>query len=494
MFENRWYSVPKHFHTTSCNVIFLLHPPNIYLSSLIYIPMGQLSNGDLVLLMVQEYPNMMIAHEDWADISGYIGITPRTMKRFISEQYNKGYLYQKWIRGVSYSVLTVPGKKRIREIQTELEGFYLTPLEHSVPSPIKLVTILKLINNPFFRVFLINLFLKRNDFDIIDTLKTFEILENDTSVYNLFENVDLFKGHISHSNFVHSFMEHTLYGLESEKKGSVENDKDRSYQVFLVDADLRVARGRFQEALDLYNSIIENKGLPQDIWFLACIGKIRTLGKMGNMNEMEKTLEKTRSKITNKMVNAYLLQLEADFLGIDGRVERSKQLFESCIGTFRHYNNPLFLSIAYNNFGILMFNEENYSEAERLWKQARKFARNAKSEYQEAIVLTNLASIMRRRGNINKSIQYLENAKKIYSMSKNLEKLADVEFNFALVYLQEKQFDIAMDFFNRSMLDTFPFLSENMRTERLSVLSREAEKIKYTPQKNGTNYKLVYIE
>jgi tetratricopeptide (TPR) repeat protein len=241
-----------------------------------------------------------------------------------------------------------------------------------------------------------------------------------------------------------------------------------------------------------YDEILCMEDVPQDIWFISSVGKIKTLGKMGNRKDMNEALERTRRSVTNKMALAYLVQIEADILGIEGEVESAKQLFERCIGTFRHFHHPLFLSIAYNNYAIVMFNDEKYKDAEKLWKQAKRSALEAGSKYQEAIVLTNLASIMRQQNRFTTARKYLERAQKTHSSMNNLEKLSDVEFNFSLLYMEEGDLESSKAMFNRSMFTTFPFLSEAQRKERLNVLTREAEKLKYTPIKNGQNYSFVY--
>ena len=493
MFENRWYSVPKHFHTTSCNVIFLLHPPNIYLSSPIYIPMGQWPTRDLLLLAISELQKKEIKKNDLEDISYALGRSLITINRVLAELRKDQLIIRLRSKGIKKFILTEKSDVEIDRIKEKLESFYFTPERHSVPASIKLVSVTRIINQPLFRIFLINLYLERNNFDLIDNVKTFELLENETSIYNLLERFQMFQEPTSISNFVHSFMDTTLYGIkETEKDPNLDHCK-KNYGVRLIEADMKVSRGSFEEGLSTYNDILKIKDLPQDIWFISSVGKIKTLSKMGRREETYSALEETRSNTNNRMALAYLNQIEADISGMEEDFENTKLLFEKCIGTFRHYNHPIFLSIAHNNYGILMFNQENYQEAEKMWKKARRYALQGGSDYLYAVSQTNLASIMRINGDMTRAKKYLENARKAYETLNLLEKISDVDFNISLIHLSEGEFQEAIDIFNESLFYKFPFLSQKQKEERLRVFERESKKYKYTPHFNGKIFNLIYI-
>jgi tetratricopeptide (TPR) repeat protein len=455
--------------------------------------MGQLSTSDLVLLVIGEMPERRIQENDLEDISIALGRSIITLKRSITYLKKKDLLMKSREHNTSVFTITEDGISKVDEIRSRLDNLYLVPERHNIPVAIKLVNVLNLINNPFFRVFLLNLFFERREFDLLYTLKTFELLENETSIYNLFENVKIFQNPTGISNFVHSFMDSTLFGIEREEEIQETNRVKRGYEVLLLEAQIKVSQGEFTEGLDRYNEILKMPDIPPDVWFITCVGKIKTLANMGKRKEMNQVLEETRYLINNKMAIAYLNQIQADILGIEGDFKNAKCLFNKCIGTFRHYNHPLFLSIAYNNYGILMFNREKYSEAEKLWKQAKRYALEGESSYQDAIVQTNLSSIERLKGDLKKAKKHLVNARKIYKDLNNLENISDLEFNISLIHLSEENMDQAIELFNRSMFETFPFLSDIRREERLNVFTREAKKYKYTPSWNGSKYDLIYI-
>ncbi|MGA1872492.1 MAG: hypothetical protein ACMUHY_02375 [Thermoplasmatota archaeon] len=383
---------------------------------------------------------------------------------------------------------------RANDLLAEMSNFYFTPELHGVPISIKLLDVLRLINNPFFKTLIVKLYFEKRSFDLVDTIKTFEMLEKETSIYNLFDKVDIFQNSRGMPDFVHSFMEATMIGIEEDERDLGRTGNSLKTEVLLLEADMKAVRGRFEEALSLYDSILRKPNLPQDLWFIANIGRIKTFGRMGKRDKWQKVLEDTRKATTNKIAHGFLNQIEADLLGILGEYDEANLLFEKAIGTFRFYNNPVFLSIAFNNYGILMFNREIYEEAERLWKKAKKYASQSGSMYIEANIITNLASIMRVKGDLKKAKKYLKNVEKTYESLNNLESLSVVEYNMALILLAEGEIEKAMALFNRSCFVTFPLLSEAHREERFIVFKREAEKLKYTPLRKGPKYDLIYME
>lgn len=451
--------------------------------------MGQLQTPDLVLLAISQYSDGKVPYGEREELARTIGRSSITLKKILTSLKKLDLIRKsKSYDGMSFE-LTENGDERLAGIVQELENYYFTPERHFIPHPVRLIDVINTINSLSYRIFLTNLYFSKDSFDLLETLDTLKLLENETSIYNLITSESMFDAPVGISNFVHSFMDSTMYGTGVDLN---ENSEQSNYEVLLIDANLRVSRGQLEEGLELYNNVLTMSHLPQDIWFIAVVGKIKTLAKLERGEEMEKVLYETRRAIDNKMALAYLNQIEADILEIAGDLEGAGSLFEKCIGTFRYFNHPIFLSIAYINYGILMFNEERYDDAERLWKQAKRFAMEGGSDYLHAIALTNLASIMRRKGEVKKARKNLEEARKTHSKMKNLEKLSDIEFNVSLLHLSEGEFDSAIEILNRSLLSTYPFLTGDQKNERISVFTRESKKFKYTPKWNGSKFDLIY--
>ncbi len=455
--------------------------------------MDHLSTRDLVLLVIRLFPRSRLQYVDREELARSLGLSFITIRKTLTELKKDGGIIKEKIPGSDIFSLTEDGMKSSDELMKDLNNFFFTPSAHNVPSSIKLVEVLKLINNPFFKGFLIKLFFSRDIFDLIETLKTFEMLEKETSIYNLFDKMEIFQRSTSMQDFIHSFMETTLFGMEDHDGMEIEDLKGKDVYSLLLEADMDVVKGNVNEGLAAYNSLVTMSDIPEDIWFMANIGIIKTNGRLGRRQEWEKVLNETREATKSSMAHGYLNQIEADLLGTAGELERAMALFERCIGTFRHYNYPIFLSIAYNNYGILMFNREMYDDAEKLWKKAKRNASQGGSSHMEAIALTNLASIMRSKGEISKAKRYLDRARKTYLSLNNFESLSALEYNVSLILLAEKEFEKSIEMFNRSMFKTYPLLSNDRREERLSFFRMEAEKFKYTPQEKGAKYDLVYI-
>ncbi|MGA1866027.1 MAG: hypothetical protein ACMUFK_01005 [Thermoplasmatota archaeon] len=456
--------------------------------------MGQLKTHDYVLMGIDLFPGSTILYDERDELATSMGFSALTIRRALTDLKKGGFIVKKKEEGKHYFRMTKKGKEKVNDLHSLISSYYLTPPRHGVPSSIKLVEVLDLIGSPLFKGFLLKLYFEKDEFDLVDTLKTFEVLEKETSIYNLFEKIEIFQGSSGMPDFVRSFIDATLVGVDEEGLKGGEGREKKSIEVILLEADMKAVRGNFNDALSLYDSVILTPGLPQELWFVASIGRIRTLGKMGLRSEWEKSLEQTRRTTENRIVHAFLNQMEADILGIIGDYERAKALFEKAIGTFRYYKYLIFLSIAYSNYGILMFNREMYDEAESYWKKAKRYASRCNSRYTEANATTNLASIMRIKGDLAGARRCLENARRTYMSLNNLESISVVEYNVSLILLAEGDMDRAIDLFNRSCFTTFPLLSEFHREERFVVFKREAEKHKYTPLRRGPKYDLVYME
>jgi DNA-binding MarR family transcriptional regulator len=198
--------------------------------------MGQFSIGDLILYALGISPLGKIGSEDKDDLAIAMGRSKITITRAISELKKRDLITKERYHTKSYFSITPKGRSEMKKVESSLSDLYLTTERHRVPSTIKMVSVLNLINNPLFKVFLINLYLSRENFDLLDTLKTFEILDNDTSIYNLFQGTDVFQARSSLSNFVHSFIGSTLYGI---KKDALDDDlrtNKRIYETMLINA------------------------------------------------------------------------------------------------------------------------------------------------------------------------------------------------------------------------------------------------------------------
>ncbi|MBN1389344.1 MAG: tetratricopeptide repeat protein [Candidatus Thermoplasmatota archaeon] len=455
--------------------------------------MGGFTTHEYVILGIRLFPDSRIEYDKREELARSLGLSFLTVRRAMTDLKKSGDIMKTKEGDITYFMITEEGMKKAETLHTELGKHFFTIEEHGVPVSIKLLDVLYLIHGPLFRVFLMKLYFERDSFDLMNTLKTFEMLEKETSIYNLFEKIEIFHDSPGMPNFVHSFMDATMFGMDENERMAREGPMMTNIGALLLEADMKLLRGMFKEALSLYNSIIQKPGLPQDLWFIASIGRIKTYGRMGLKEEWEKAFDETRKVTDNRIVHGFLNQMEADLLGITGEHERAKVLFEKAIGTFRYYKYPVFLTIAYNNYGILMFNKEMYSEAERMWLKAKRYAFQSNSRYMWANVATNLASIMRIKGDLVRARKYLENVKMIYNILNTPESLSVVEYNISLIYLSEGKMDKAISLFNRSCFTTFPLLSEFHREERFQVFKREAERHKYTPLRRGPKYDLVYI-
>ncbi|MFW3146387.1 MAG: hypothetical protein ACMUIE_06210, partial [Thermoplasmatota archaeon] len=283
-----------------------------------------------------------------------------------------------------------------------------------------------------------------------------------------------------------------LYNFDLEDIKGIGDWADGSFDGLLVKGELMIQRGEFFESMNLFNTILSMKNVPQEVNFIANIGKIKSLHGLNKIEDMRELINYLKKTIDNKLAIAYIKEIEADILSMRGNYKEAEVLFKSSIKTFHHYNYQILLCISYGNYGILLFNMARYDDAEKAWIQAKKFAIESNNSLLAANVNPNLASIMRIKKDFNKSEKLLKEAENIFKELNNLEKLSNVEFNRSLLLLSMGQLIESFHLFEKSLNDTYPLIPESMKGERINIYKRELENIKYTLNQNGQKIELVY--
>ncbi|MFO8052000.1 MAG: tetratricopeptide repeat protein [Thermoplasmatota archaeon] len=436
-------------------------------------------------------PGFRVSESELEDLAFSLDRSLLTVKKNLTHLKKLNIVVKRKIKYDFHYLLTDKGKTELESIMNFFNDQYFTPARHNISNSLKLTDVIDLVKDPFFKIFLVDKFFKKKKFDLMDTLDTFGLVEDETTVFNLIHKGRIFKMRDSMPNLARSMMASSLYSYGLEEIKNLGEWDEGSYEALLLRGELLNQRGRFQESLDLFEAVLSLRNVPQDIWFIANVGKIKALEGLDDEEGIEELFKQLRNTLTNKIGLAYLNQLEGDILSTRGEYDRSKKLFEKSIMTFHHYYYTQFLAVSYNNYGVLYFNMEDYDEAERMWIIAKRYAIESENEYLIALINSNMASILRWKHNYAKSERLIKETEDIFKEQYNLEKLSGSEYIRSLLLLSKGDVEESFELFERSF-QTFPLLSEQKRKERIKVYSREAERLKYALIQNGRKIGMVY--
>lgn len=432
----------------------------------------QISRDELVLLGLDKLMNGRERPDPYTkeDLATALDISEKTLNEYFTKLKKEGLIernQRKFVKDLDTIIKIKPaGMEKVDLLNTMIGRMVLTPEHHNIPSCIKVEVILDRIRDPLEYIFFLSLYTSTADFDLIMFLDAMKISKSDHNIVNIFSEMDLDEEDLGRVPFIVTFSKSSFHG--QFEKGLLNEDPSIGMDVnaLLIIAESHQKQGRLNEAMYLYEYILSPKNrITQNQWFIARMGLVQTKRKLGDFQNAFKLLEETMNMTGNKTFLAYSRQLKALLFSIMGSFDDSMKLYNSAIRSFHSSGLPLMLSIAYNNRGTLYYRKGDYSRAEEDWKKARKYAKDARSEYCEAAIITNLAELRARDGNFNLAIKYLNRARNINRDTGDFENMAGVEFNLSLIYTMMNDKDKAVDLFAKAMKTAYPLPSPPEKSE-----------------------------
>jgi tetratricopeptide (TPR) repeat protein len=432
----------------------------------------QISRDELVLLGLDRLINGRERVDPYTreDLANALDISEKTLNEYLTKLKKAGLIerhQKKFINDLDYTVKITPkGMDRVGMIWHGIDRMVLTPEHHNIPSCIKVNVILERIRDPLELIFFLSLYSSLNEFDLIMFLDTLKISKTDHNIVNIFSEMDLDEEEASRVPFIVTFSKSSFHG--GFEKDLLKKDASMGMDVnaLLIIAESHMKQGKLKDAHMLYEFILSPRNkITQNQWFIARMGLVQTKRKMGDFQNAFKLLEETMDMTANKTFLAYSRQLKALLFSIMGNFDDSMKLYNRAIRSFHSSGHPLMLSIAYNNRGTLYYRLGDFKNAEEDWNKARKYAKEARSEYCEAAIITNLAELRARDGNFNLAIKYLNRARNINRDTGDFENMAGVEFNLSLIYTMMNEKDKAIDLFGKAMKTAYPLPSPPEKTE-----------------------------
>ncbi|MDG6224742.1 MAG: tetratricopeptide repeat protein [Candidatus Thermoplasmatota archaeon] len=384
------------------------------------------------------------------------GLITRTKKKFAPD-----------IRGTTD--LTREGMRRVTQIDSMIDSMVLTEERHSIPSCIEVRTILRKINDIMERIFFLALYTQNKYFDLPMFLNTMKVSREDTTLLNIFSNIDANPCGTRHESFVETFFNASLYGEIDKDIVTSDIWRKEDIDALIILAEAKMRMGKFEDCSMILNHLLTDRtDLNYNQWFIIKIDQVHLLRKQNRDEEALSILNDMLMTVENRICLSLVKMNKGVILFFMGDREEYSELLRSAISSFSIHGLSLFLAMAYNVRGVTFFILERDDEAESDWLKARKYAREARSEFAEAKVMPNLADIAMKKGKFDLSKGYLKRAHEIFSSYNDYEGLAIVELNYALLYIEMRDLDKALEHFAKCKEVAFP-----LPTEKELVIFRE---------------------
>ena len=423
----------------------------------------------------EERPNVRFSKEQ---VANALDINISTLDLYLSKMRKAGSIKRHKKKYVTdfrqtYDILP-PGMERLEKILSSIEAQILTPERHNTPSIVPVSRVLSRIDDTLEKVFFLSLYSKVPRFDLLFYLETIKTAKQDTNIINLIG--DLETDGRSAVPVVETFFKTCFFGdINACPLDEIGTDHVNVNTLLLV-AEASYKQGRFREAMTIYDHVLSGKmKITLNQWFIARVGKALLVSKEGRTKEALEELAIIIDEVDNKIFKTYVKQVMARVESTAGNKERALEMFNQSIHSFTVFGTPLLLSISYNNRGVLHFRLKDHKLAEKDWKKALKFAKEAKSQYLEAVILPNLADIRITNNDLETSARYLDKAREIFIEKGDYEGVAIVNFNYSLQELARKDLSKALMYFHRSENLAYPSPSPSEKNERRKFFLERAK-------------------
>ncbi len=443
----------------------------------------KLSKEDLVL-----YSLHLIKQDNRTDreytkdsLSNAIGISNNTLDLYITRLKMQGFLVRfkkKYVHDMRKTVdITQTGQEYVNSLTKNLECLLLTEERHNIPSCMEMTKVMAQLPDPLEKAFFLSLYNQTKYFDLPMFLNSFRLSRDETNLLKVFCDVESNPCGFIKESFVESFFNASLYGNIETEKLRTEVWPKEDVNALIILAHAKIKSGRFEDAKMIHDHILTTRtDLTQNQWFITKIGCVLWYYKKGDLEGALNLVNEVLDSVDNKVMQAYAKMFKGQILFHMKKRNEGLELLKSSISSFTTFGLPLFLSIAHNVRGVCYFIMESYTEAEREWIKARRYAREAKSEFSEAKVLPNLADIAMKNGKYDLSRSYLDKASEIFIKYSDFEGLCIVELNLALLSAELKDVDGICDHFKKCKEVAFPYPPPyNLKIYREEVIKRANE-------------------
>lgn len=406
-----------------------------------------------------------------------IGYKSTTMDRYLSTLSGDGYLSREREYNHKFFKLTNKGKISAIELYNTLSKQYFTPKKHNTTFNIPVNRLLEEISDPFFKIFLMNMYLKKNKFALMDILHANEIYLTESNSSKLFEKLSNQAPEYD-TNKIIDILHHIHHENSPKEKFAIENQTHQYIESSILQSDVCLKSGRFLECEQILKTLQLSPNLPPSLYFILQINFSKLRFKEGNIEEALKILSELRKQYPKGSIEyGIATQKMADNYTILCDFDKAFPLFAESEPIYERLKDTALIGAHHNNLGVLHFNLGDIDTAYHYWKKAEECS-DIRS-YNLAVVIPNMASYHMQKRNWKKAQELLDKGEKIFNDIGSLYGSALIEYNRCLYYILRKEIKKALYHHKRSLTIGHPFPTPYNKNEWLRIVIRELEKMEF---------------
>lgn len=441
----------------------------------------KMKNSDLVLYTIHELKRS--SGEGGAitrkQVSETLNIKDSSLNVYLSNLSKNGLIvrkkrhYNKELADLTE--ITPEGMEIINQITDDIRKLYFTPERHNIPSIVSFMELYNRYSNPLERIFLLNLYIRKYSFDLNDYLENLSTAKNEMSIAGYFRGME--KKEHPEAPYFRDVFKLTLYGSSNGDLSNIEEIAVDDVNSMIIQSESLIRQGRMDQAEIILNILLkEGPTIDQNQWFQIIINLSTLYMKRGKYDNARDLLDKTQAETKDRLLLACIESMKGHLMIHMGQYDEGLKYLSYALRSFNAFNNPLLSMIAHNNRGVIYFIQENYQTAEKEWMMSRKDAKDANSKNAEALILTNIADIHIKKGNLKQAEKDLATSERILTKLDQYDGLSAVYFNMALLEIAKKNPEEAMEYYELSEKVAFPLPGPWARKiRREEILKRCAE-------------------
>jgi len=225
-------------------------------------------------------------------------------------------------------------------------------------------------------------------------------------------------------------------------------------------ADQLIVKGKYEEALQLVETLEESYKLHKKEVLNCQICKSTILNKLGRYNQALEILEQTSQETKD---NQYYLLL------MDSIIEKAYSLWR--LGRLNKaleclkQNEEILLSIRKQESkevkrriastlklkGVVFQSKGNHSKALELFTESQKLWEELGDKQEISTILNNIGVLFRTKGELEKALEYYEQSLTIYNEIGNKDDIATAMNNIGNLYMYKGEIDKALEYFKQCL-------------------------------------------
>ncbi len=402
-----------------------------------------------------------------SNLSKALNLKLETLNKKLAAMRRDDIFSKDKMEGVCGHILTERGRMLYRDLHDRILKMDLRPDLHSVSNLCRLEDVLDYMSDPYNIVTATYHVSRSKTLDIVDLIKLDKAKRPGSKENEIIQELLKTRGKIDQS--VNDLIEElTLIG--KKEPGVAENINFDSVPSAIITAEMRGRSGRDREAKAIYESLLNNRAkLDPAYWIFCIVGLIKCSKVLEGQEEAIVIADRFLVSIEDPASRAMVKKNKADILQDMERFEEAAELYNGVLRIMRGINMPYLKMMVLNNYGVLHFRQGREDEAVEYWKKARTIAVKNGPRWAEAVSNVNLSDPYARSGKTQRSRQMLRSARKYFEFINDQECISDVNFNMALVCIEEGNRDLALYYFK--LCEDFPLQYKEKRMERCKVLN-----------------------